>query len=470
MLAFLRKHFGLIVVLVGAWTIAAAPVGIGNDGLVRYESLDTLLRHGKLDRSKYSLYGPIVAAPLWYLGEAIGRPDETVWMFNRGALLAAVVGLGLVLRPVLAREELVRFAALVFFGSMFPWHVMGFFAEVFHAACVGLGLALLAVRRDRWAVLGGVLCVWGTANVPASAVGLALAACVLCWHRRRFRYLALPACAAALILLENYLRRGAPLDSGYEGEAGNRTVLPYSGLPGFSYPLFFGLLVVLFSFGKGLVFFAPGLFARYPLEAPASQRPATEESDLSSVAGLCEAGALERNEPSRETDARLVYRLWLAVVVGLVLVYARWWAWYGGAVWGPRFFLFASLPAALVLARWITRAEEHSTWANALVLVAVALSCWVGANGIVFQGHGSERYWRNNFEQEHLTWFVPECSVLWLPFVVSKPLAWQDYARLATFALGFVYLAGPVVRVLVRFRHAIAATWTALCTGPRWRF
>ena len=355
-----RSRLAPLVLCVGAWAVLAAPFSIGSDGLVRFDSLDAFLRHGTLDRSKYSMYGPLAAAPLWYAGDALGHPTEAVWVFNRLAFFAALAGLWRTLRPVLPREELTRFTALLLFGSMFPWHAMGFFAEVFHAACVGAGLALLATRRGGWALLGAALCVWGTANVPATAVGLALAACVLCWHRRRLRYLALPAVAAGLILLENTLRRGGPFAGGYAGEAGHPTVLPYSGLPGFSYPLFFGLLSVLFSFGKGLVFFAPGLFARYPERHEpsarlASQRPATEDGSLSSVAGLCEAGAAEHSD---EDAVRLVYRVWLAVVVGLVLVYARWWAWYGGAVWGPRFFLFASLPAALVLARWTARAAR----------------------------------------------------------------------------------------------------------------
>ena len=436
-----RSRVAPIVLAVGVWAAFTAPFALGNDGLVRFDSLDALLRHGTLDSSKYSMYGPIAAAPLWCVGDALGRPTEAVWCFNRVAFLAAVAALWLALRPVLPREELERFTALLLYGSMFPWHLMGFFAEVFHAGCVGAGLALLATRRGAWAMVGAGLCAWGTANVPATAVGLALAACVLCWHRRRVRYLALPGLAAALVLLENALRRGDPLAGGYAGEFGHPTVLPYSARPGFSYPLFFGLLSVLFSFGKGLVFFAPGLFAKYP-------------------------------DAGDDRDGRLVYRVWLAVVVGLVLVYARWWSWYGGAVWGPRFFLFAGLPAALVLARWTARAEAHSTRANAFVLAAVALSCWVGANGVVFQGHGSDRFWANDFELEHLNWYVPECSVLWMPFVEPQPpLGWEEWTRLGAFALGFAYLAGPVARVLaVRFRRGCGPAWHAFRTGPRWRF
>lgn len=442
--ALFRPYLGYLVIALGAVVIAIAPLALGNDGLVRFEALDQLLRHGTLDATKYSLYGPLAAAPLWLVGEAIGLPTESVWVFNRVVFLAALAGLWLALRPVLPERERLRFTALLLFGSMFPWHVMHFFAEVFHAACVGLGLALIATRRGLWAGVGWALTIWGTANVPASVVGLALAAGVLCWQRQRLRYLLLPGVAAGLILLENWLRRGNPLANGYEGDAGYVTVMPYSGRPGFSYPLFFGLLAVLFSFGKGLVFFTPGLFARFPVAKPDAT-------------------------PDRDAEARLIYRLWMAVVVGLVLVYARWWAWYGGAVWGPRFFLFACLPAALVLARWITRAADNSLGANLLVLLAVALSCWVGANGIVYQEYDHDPFWENNFALEYLTWYVPECSVLWRPFVVPKPLDWAARGNLAAFALGFAYLAWPVARVAAgQLGERLRAAWRVARSG--WRF
>src|SRR5438067_8994088 len=214
-----KPYLGYAVVLLGAWVVATAPLFVGNDGLVRFRMLDALLRHGTIDSYKYSLYGPLAAAPLWFLGDAAGSPLPTVWTFNRIVFLAGVAGLWATLGPSLAPREAVRFAALLLFGSMFPWHVTGFFAEVFHVVCVGLRLALVAVGRGPRAWAGGALAVWGTANAPATAVGLAFGVAVLCWHRRRLRYLVIPAAAAALILLENWVRRGHPLTGGYEGEA-----------------------------------------------------------------------------------------------------------------------------------------------------------------------------------------------------------------------------------------------------------
>ena len=120
-------------------------MGIGNDGIVRFDSLDTLLRSGKLDRTKYSPWRcPIAADSAVASGRSfIGYTEHAVWVFNRVVLLAAVVAFWLTLRPVLTHAERVRFTVLLLLGSMFPWHMMGFFAEVFHVVCIGLGLTFL---------------------------------------------------------------------------------------------------------------------------------------------------------------------------------------------------------------------------------------------------------------------------------------------------------------------------------------
>jgi hypothetical protein len=426
---------------------ANVPITLARDGVFRFKMLDQLLRRGSFEANKYSLYGPLAAAPLWYLGEAIGFTPQSVWMFNRIVFLATLIGLWCTLGRSIPAAERIRFVLLLLFGSMFPWHLMFFFSEVLFVAGVGFGLTLVVLRPGWPARLGVGLAVWATANAPATTIGLALAAIVLCWQRRKLRYLLLPVAAGSLIVLENWLRRGHPLEGGYGGDAGAHTVMPYSGQPGFSYPLFFGLLAVLFSFGKGLIFFTPGLFAPYP-EADSEGVPAAEAN-----------------------QARSIYQLWLAVVIGLVLVYAQWWAWYGGTVWGPRFFLFACLPAALVLARWSARPSQHSPAANLLVLLALTLSCWVGADGLVYQDYSSERLYENDFAQEHLEWFVPEFSVLWRPFVTPRPLSWYERGELLLFAAAYVYLARPLLRVLTRqLAQTLARVWRVARTGPRWQF
>jgi hypothetical protein len=61
--------------------------------------------------------------------------------------------------------------------------------------------------------------------------------------------------ALAVILLDNWVRTGSIQTAAYAAaDRGGDNGLPYAGLPGFSYPFFLGLLAILFSFGRGLVF------------------------------------------------------------------------------------------------------------------------------------------------------------------------------------------------------------------------
>src|SRR5260370_34944477 len=109
-------------------------------------------------------------------------------------------------------------------------------------------------------------------------------------------------------------------NTGYSGDHGAKNIIPYSGLPVFSYPFFFGLLSILFSFGDGLLFFIPGLLL--PIRKTLAQWPQHQKINLYQV-----------------------YTLWICFVLGLILVYSRWWDWRGAGFWGPRSFLFASIPA-----------------------------------------------------------------------------------------------------------------------------
>ncbi len=80
---------------------------------------------------------------------------------------------------------------------------------------------------------------------------------------------------------------------------------------------------------------------------------------------------------------------WLWFLVGLVIVYSKWWGWYGGWCWGPRFFLFGSIIASLALALVITE-ENKGVWTNVISLSVLALSIWVGISGAAFGQRGLE--------------------------------------------------------------------------------
>src|SRR5262249_4431308 len=159
------------------------------------------------------------------------------------------------------------------------------------------------------------------------------------------------------------------------------------------YPFVLGALSIVFSFGKGLLFFYPGMFA-----------PVHRFID--------------------DPDLKAVRQAWLLVVVGLVAVYARWWAWYGGMCWGPRFFLFAALPSALVFTLWTGRARSALRARAAALLLAYAF--WVGYAGLVFEIQTLDICSTDSNRLEAFCWYLPEFSPLVRPFIVARTLAtWE---------------------------------------------
>jgi hypothetical protein len=75
------------------------------------------------------------------------------------------------------------------------------------------------------------------------------------------RFLFPPVLITLCFAAENYMKFGNALNTPYlaDVEHGFVTIMPFSGEPGFSYPIVFGALSILFSFGKGLIFFIPSI-------------------------------------------------------------------------------------------------------------------------------------------------------------------------------------------------------------------
>ncbi|MCE9564646.1 MAG: hypothetical protein K8U57_21645 [Planctomycetes bacterium] len=428
---------GLLVLLVALVFVICLPRSDMLDATVRFDDMTCVLT-GQKTEQKFSMVGPLFATPLFYLGRALGDTQRWVWYFNRTLLVLSWIGFWWLLRPLLTAGERLRFIITLTLTSMVSHHLMFFSGEVFTCVMSAFGLAAVVLRRAWW---GMPLAILAAVNLPGMIGALGMASVVLVLRTRRLRFLLAAPTAFGLWLLENYVRRGDPWFTGYDGEHGVPTALPYSGLPEFSYPIFFGLLSVLFSFGKGLIFFMPALFM--PLrEEPG--RPAEAESDL-----------------------RWVYWVWLGYMSGVVLVYAKWWCWSGGWFWGPRFFLFGCFIAALVVARRTANADRHSIPANLLMLVVLVLSGWVALNGLSYQQEGLLRYVPDGPALEFVVWYVPECSALWWPIVTPRPLNPEDWWRLAAIVAGLCHLAAPVVATLWRRLPAhIAAAWNILRTGP----
>jgi len=291
------------------------PHEIISDAMVRYLALAELVEWHKVSPMAYSFIGPLFSAPLYFAGKLVMTPDWWCARFNTTVLATGLLVMWLTTRGRIDAGLRRKFFLVLLAASMFPNHLRGYFTEVFSSVMVAVGF--WAVRFGRPG-LGWSAVTLGVVNMPATLLALTLATVRHVWESKRLRHLLVIALTVALWLLESWMRRGHPTFTGYQGNNGPRTVLPYSGLPGFSYPLFFGLLSVLLSFGKGLLFFVPGLLL-----------------------------------PSREwmhDELKGMHRLWLWFLAGMILVYASWWAWFGGWFWGPRFFLFACFPASLAIA------------------------------------------------------------------------------------------------------------------------
>ena len=412
------EPFLLLLFLLSIYILS--PFGIDGDGAARYDALSRFLSEGNLSRSPYSLIGPLASAPLWLLGSALGSPEWWAARFNFLLFVLCLAGFYRALTPEIDRRTTVRFLLLLTVASMFPHHLGRYYGEVFTALFVTLGIAVVVVKGAYW---GWLLAVLGGANTPATVPALGLVALGWSWRTRDVRHLVPVIMAGVLVMGESWLRRGGPFETGYAGNSGARTVLPFSGQPGFSYPLLFGVISILFSFGKGLFLFAPGLLL---------------------VPG---------RETSRPAASRPMVVLWCTFLAGLVIVYAKWWSWYGGVFWGPRFFLVASVPAAFALAAWSV-SSPRGIGREIAGIVCLGWSLWVGVNGLVYRQYGLGVCTEDHYALEFLCWYVPEFSVLFRPFVEARPLDAMQGGVVVYFALVALYV------VMQR-----CATWTRRTAG-----
>jgi hypothetical protein len=310
-----------------------------------------------------------------------------------------------------------RFGLLISAASMFPFHLGFYYGEVFTALLTAVALLLVTARP----LPAAFLLALAVANTPAVLPAFGLTALWLAWRLRRAVLLLLVLPAAALILGESMLKFGTPFGSPYLTDFGFQTILPYSGLPGFSYPLVFGALSILLSFGKGLLFFIPSLFVAVPR--------ALKDRGL---------------DPLRvEIEAMLV------LLLGMLLVYSCWWSWYGGVFWGPRFFLFACIPAALASAALIG-SRLYPIFAGVLA-GALLFQTWGTIQSVLYGTTGLHICTANDYALEFLCWYVPEFSPLFRQFVIGfadpnrSMLPFAVWAAMAAGYLAFLSFA-PAVR------------------------
>jgi hypothetical protein len=434
-------RLGLYLLLgAGFASLFLLPFSIGGDGIIRYEFMNTLTQKMEIVSMRYSMIGPLFSLPLYFIAKIFKDPTTIISRYNFLLFAGSIIILYQWLKYYFDRKFLITFIFILSFGSMFPGHLINYYGEVFSAACLTLGTVGLAIRKDR----AGWVCMFlAVLNTPALLIPFALVVVFITWENRQIRYLLLiPACII-LMIFESYLRTGNLLvgfqtylnqDHGYE------TLLPYSGKIGYSYPFVLGILSILLSFGKGLLFYCPGLL-------------------LIGFTWKFISDPVERK----------ILIVWLLSVLGLILAYASWWAWYGGWFWGPRFFLFTSLPAAWILARLIH--SNHQSLVIALALpILLTLSLWVGINGVVFQQYTLEVCTQNEHALESLCWYVPEFSPLIRPFIIHATLSLKDRLILVIFAVLWLYSILPLAIDLLHKLIEVIKAKRPLMNFPSWRF
>lgn len=360
---------------------------VAGDGTLRYLGLLEIANGNLFPPIKYSLLQPYLSYPLITLSHFLSvKSFFIVPYFNIIIFFAGSLAISRCLRKSYGPEAGRLFLLIVTMASMFPHHLRLYYGETLTAFLLLYGFMSYKTGKKTAVICIGLSVI----NTPALLPALIVASIVNFFLARKDYFLLFSSLiAAGGILLEMILKYGDLFHSSYfsNAEAGAGTILPYSGQPGFSYPLFFGLISILFSFGKGIVFFMPGLFS------------------------ICSNRV--RNLIKKETPCYAG----IAFAITAILTYSKWWAWYGGVCWGPRFFLFLSLLSAIFLAIWLSSYE----W-NKVVITKISIlvfSLYIAANGYLYGVSNLEICWAENYRFEYLTWYVPEFSVLWRPFVVG---------------------------------------------------
>src|SRR5579884_4098388 len=250
----------------GLFAALLVPRHIDGDDVIRFDALTRLLARGEVVPTAYSAVGPLLSGPLWWLGRLLGpSPARWVVFWNLLLFAAGLCALNALLRGVVADAVRRRFLLLLLFGSMFAHHLTNYGAETFSAVLAAVGLALVGVRGSGW---GWPPLVLAAVNTPAMLAPLTLVAGWEAVRRRRLRPLLAPAAAAALFLLESWVRRGSPFHSGYEGNGdGGGTIMPYSGRGGSSYPFLAPPLSIPPSFLTRVAYLRGGILRHHRHDA-----------------------------------------------------------------------------------------------------------------------------------------------------------------------------------------------------------
>lgn len=328
--------------------MAQVGVSLFEDGTPLVHPIDALGLN-----TPYSGYGigtSVVMGALYRFGDVLGaNPYRALMMTDALFYGATIAGIFVLLRRRgFPMNVVVASTALFPAGTPLLAYALSDFSEPGTALMVVLGMiALDAAEKGRPLGAIGVGAATGAAALMRSDSWLLIAApmFVALWvlSGRRWRPVVLATYAvapfAAVWMAYNAARFGSPMESGYEFQS-------------FTHPFLSGLYGLTLSPGRGVLVYVPVLLA---------------------------AAAVLRYE---RRSARVLGYLALTLLGLRLLFYARWWSWYGGESWGPRFMVpalpaFAPLVAAAI-ARWWKRPLLHAAAAGSVVMASIGFLVAIG--------------------------------------------------------------------------------------------
>ncbi len=279
------------------------------------------------------------AVLLWFVARRLHYSDTV------GILLALLYGLCTIAWPYANHffgEPLSALSLLFCFYGILSFRLTGRFYWLFAAgAAAAIAMSTVVAHTLLLAIFGLYLLSFFVYTRPADLAD----APTLSDKSPRFRRLlvagtafALPILlAGGLLLWYNAARFGSPLSTGYHFGSGE----------GFSTPLLQGLWGLLVSPYRGLFWYTPLLLVSVVAFVPFLRRHPLE--------GL----------------------LIFALSFVLISLYSRWWMWWGGFAWGPRFLVpltpFWLLPLAVPLAMIEARFQRVDVYSPLTIAKAIGL-------------------------------------------------------------------------------------------------
>lgn len=405
---------------------------------------------------KFGALPSLVAVPFYWLGKSVAHfaPAELAEDALRAvtasasALWMAWAALELIaLLALLGFTNRVQLASALLFALATPALV---YARSFHISALSTLLVVALVRRavryqtarsDRAAVwLGAVMAVvllvsfhfillvpvlgwfvWLNGRrsgdvsdeapqaTPRTRPGHLPTSCLhLCW------FLLSAGVGWAVVVLVNVLRDGHWLYGNYGGE-------------NFVTPLRVGLYGLLFSAGRGLIWFSP-------LTVPA----------------VLLFGRFWR---ARRRLAWLVAALFAVVAV----TSAKWWAWNGGTYWGPRYLVPLVSLTVIPLAYYLRDWRENPPIGRLAVAALVLLSMAVQVKGVCTDYFDSLRPVNAIGAGENELYFLPQLHPLWWQADVRPLFLWTKWYQQGYGLLAFASVGVLAAVALSGVGYAVAA-------------